>query len=184
MALQAAYEYLQQAVGHGAWSSTQTLTLLLIAVPTVLLLLASLAKSTSSSGRGKPPLPPSPPGTLPIVGHLHHIGPQTHIGRDPAVWEKPEEFMPERFMRDGWDKSNSYSGQDFRYLPFGSGRRICPGANFALATMEIMLANLMYHFDWEVPNEKEDGGGKVSMDETFGLMLRRNEPLYLVPRAV
>lgn len=106
------------------------------------------------------------------------------IGRDPAVWEKPEEFMPERFMRDGWDKSNSYSGQDFRYLPFGSGRRICPGANFALATMEIMLANLMYHFDWEVPNEKEDGGGKVSMDETFGLMLRRNEPLYLVPRAV
>lgn len=85
MALQAAYEYLQQAVGHGAWSSTQTLTLLLIAVPTVLLLLASLAKSTSSSGRGKPPLPPSPPGTLPIVGHLHHIGPQTHISLQELV---------------------------------------------------------------------------------------------------
>nr|BAD93370.1 P450 [Triticum aestivum] len=103
------------------------------------------------------------------------------IGRDPKAWERPEEFMPERFLQDGQEKSSNL-GQDFKYLPFGSGRRICPGANFALATMEIMLVNLMYHFDWEVPNEKDGAGGKVSMAETFGLMLRRNEKLYLVPR--
>ncbi|VAI12138.1 unnamed protein product [Triticum turgidum subsp. durum] len=105
------------------------------------------------------------------------------IGRDPKAWERPEDFMPERFLQDGQEKSSNL-GQDFKYLPFGSGRRICPGANFALATMEIMLVNLMYHFDWEVPNEKEGTGGKVSMAETFGLMLRRNEKLYLVPKIV
>jgi indolin-2-one monooxygenase/3-hydroxyindolin-2-one monooxygenase/benzoxazinone N-monooxygenase len=105
------------------------------------------------------------------------------IGRDPNAWEKPEEFMPERFLQEGLEKSSGL-GQDFKYLPFGSGRRICPGANFALATMEIMLANLMYHFDWEVPNEKAGADPKVSMEETFGLMLRRNEKLHLVPRIV
>ncbi|VAI26871.1 unnamed protein product [Triticum turgidum subsp. durum] len=103
------------------------------------------------------------------------------IGRDPKAWERLEEFMPERFLQDGQEKSSNL-GEDFKYLPFGSGRRICPGANFALATMEIMLVNLMYHFDWEVPNEKEGTGGKVSVAETFGLMLRRNEKLYLVPK--
>ena len=67
------------------------------------------------------------------------------IGRDPKAWERPEDFMPERFLQDGQEKSSNL-GEDFKYLPFGSGRRICPGANFALATMEIMLVNLMYHF--------------------------------------
>ncbi|CAN6363714.1 unnamed protein product [Urochloa humidicola] len=97
------------------------------------------------------------------------------IGRDPASWERPEDFLPERFLQE----PGGTHGQDFKYLPFGSGRRICPGANFANATMEIMLANLMYHFDWEVPN-----GAKVSMAETFGLMLRRNETLHLIPTIV
>jgi cytochrome P450 len=69
-------------------------------------------------------------------------------------------------------------GKDLRFIPFGSGRRICPGMNFGFATMEIMLANLMYHFDWEVPGS----AAGVSMDESFGLTLRRKEKLLLVPR--
>ncbi|CAL4985990.1 unnamed protein product [Urochloa decumbens] len=102
------------------------------------------------------------------------------IGRDPVSWERPDDFSPERFLQEpGSADTQMKHGQDYKYLPFGSGRRICPGANFANATMEIMLANLMYHFDWDVPN-----GTEVSMAETFGLMLRRNDTLHLIPTIV
>jgi hypothetical protein len=64
-------------------------------------------------------------------------------------------------------------GKDFQFLSFGSGRRICPGINFGVATVEIMLANLMYHFDWDLQDD---------MTELFGLTLRRKEKLILVSK--
>jgi cytochrome P450 len=101
------------------------------------------------------------------------------IGRDPRTWDNAEEFMPERFIHDGQIGGVDFRGKDFRYLPFGSGRRMCPGMNFALATIEIMLANLVYHFDWELPK----GADKIDMTEVFGLTARRKEKLLLVPSA-
>ena len=71
-------------------------------------------------------------------------------------------------------------GTDFAFLPFGAGRRNCPGINFGIATIEIMLANLMYHFDWKLQNEGT-GRGVVDMSEVFGMALRRKEKLFLVP---
>ena len=68
------------------------------------------------------------------------------IGRLSACWDNPDEFIPERFMDNGNDVD--VKGKDFRYVPFGSGRRMCPGIHAAVATLEIMLANLMYRFDW------------------------------------
>ena len=68
------------------------------------------------------------------------------IGRLSACWDNPDEFIPERFMDDGNDVD--VKGKDFRYMPFGSGRRMCPWIHAAVATLEIMLANLMYRFDW------------------------------------
>nr|Q43255.1 RecName: Full=Indolin-2-one monooxygenase; AltName: Full=Cytochrome P450 71C2; AltName: Full=Protein benzoxazineless 3 [Zea mays]CAA57423.1 cytochrome P450 [Zea mays]CAA72208.1 cytochrome p450 [Zea mays] len=100
------------------------------------------------------------------------------LGRDRTTWEKPEEFMPERFVQEPGAVDVHMKGKDLRFIPFGSGRRICPGMNFGFATMEVMLANLMYHFDWEVPGS----GAGVSMEESFGLTLRRKEKLLLVPR--
>jgi len=73
-----------------------------------------------------------------------------------------------------------FKGKDFQFTPFGAGRRMCPGANFGLATINIMLANLMYCFDWMLPEgmEKED----IDMTEVFGLTVHRKEKLILVPK--
>ncbi|AQK48632.1 3-hydroxyindolin-2-one monooxygenase [Zea mays] len=104
------------------------------------------------------------------------------LARDPTCWDKAEEFFPERFLEQGRDAEVDMYGKDIRFVPFGAGRRICAGATFAIATVEIMLANLIYHFDWEMPAEMERTGAKVDMSDQFGMTLRRTQKLYLVPR--
>ncbi|CAO2210432.1 unnamed protein product [Urochloa humidicola] len=99
------------------------------------------------------------------------------IGRDPGFWEDPGEFKPERFLDGGHATAVEYRGQDLSYIPFGSGRRMCPGMNFGIASLEIMLANLLYHFDWEVP-----GGKGIDMTEKFGVTVHRKERLMLIPK--
>ncbi|RCV32795.1 hypothetical protein SEVIR_7G017300v4 [Setaria viridis] len=99
------------------------------------------------------------------------------IGRDASSWERADEFEPERFMEGSSIAAVDYNGNDFLFLPFGSGRRMCPGTNFAISTMEIMLANLMYHFDWKLP----DGYMNVNMTESFGVTVHRKEKLLLIP---
>ncbi|CAO2210539.1 unnamed protein product [Urochloa humidicola] len=103
------------------------------------------------------------------------------IGRDPESWEKAEEFMPERFMEGGSAAAIDFRGNDFQFVPFGAGRRICPGLNFGMATVEIMLANLVYCFDWELPagKKKED----IDLTVVFGLTVHPKEKLILVPKA-
>jgi cytochrome P450 len=97
-------------------------------------------------------------------------------------WDKAEEFMPERFLEREGSGSEAVApdmkGTDFAFLPFGAVRRICPGINFGIATIEIMLANLIYHFDWKLQNGVGIG---VDMSEVFGMQLRRKEKLFLVP---
>nr|XP_018678388.1 PREDICTED: cytochrome P450 71A1-like [Musa acuminata subsp. malaccensis] len=96
------------------------------------------------------------------------------IARDPKSWEAPEEFKPERFM----DNAVDYRGNDFLFIPFGAGRRMCPGINFAMATIQIALANLLYHFNWELP----DGLNPVDLDmsEAPGLTTPKKIPLRLI----
>ncbi|KAM0864549.1 hypothetical protein ACQ4PT_043838 [Festuca glaucescens] len=103
------------------------------------------------------------------------------IGRDPTSWEDAEEFRPERFVEGGSDVHVNFKGNDFQFLPFGAGRRMCPGINLGIANVELMLANLMYHFDWEPPLglDKKD----IDMTEVFGLTVRRKEKLLLIPKA-
>lgn len=97
------------------------------------------------------------------------------VGRDAASWEDASEFVPERFMVNddgGGAPAPDFKGRDFQFLPFGAGRRICPGINFGMATVEIMLANLMYFFDWKLPNgmRPED----VDVTDVFGMTMRRD----------
>ncbi|XP_073127525.1 cytochrome P450 83B1-like [Henckelia pumila] len=96
------------------------------------------------------------------------------IGLDPEYWESPTEFMPDRFLNSNID----YRGHDFGLLPFGSGRRGCPGMNFGIASVELALSNLLYSFDWELPHgmKVED----VDMELFPGLTTSKKNDLYLV----
>ncbi|CAL1385386.1 unnamed protein product [Linum trigynum] len=98
------------------------------------------------------------------------------IGRDPKYWSDPERFYPERFTDN---RTVDYKGNDFEFIPFGAGRRICPGISFGVSTVETALANLLFHFDWKLP-----GGVKpesLDMDELFGVTVRRKNELHLIP---
>ncbi|CAL5088870.1 unnamed protein product [Urochloa decumbens] len=97
------------------------------------------------------------------------------IGRDPASWASPDEFDPDRF--DGSDVD--FNGAHFELLPFGAGRRMCPGLAMGVSTMEFTLANLLYCFDWELPEGMTVKD--VSMEEAGGLTVHKKTPLVLVP---
>ncbi|KAF8779461.1 hypothetical protein HU200_002737 [Digitaria exilis] len=72
------------------------------------------------------------------------------VGRDPASWSAPEEFRPERFLTEE-DREVDFRGAHFKFVPFGAGRRVCPGMQFGIATVEHALASLVRMFDWEMP---------------------------------
>lgn len=88
------------------------------------------------------------------------------IGRDPSVWERPLEFWPERFL----DSSIDVRGQHFELLPFGSGRRACPGSTLGLRSVQLMLASLLHCFEWSSTD-------KPDMAEKYGLVLKMEKPL-------
>ncbi|XP_026432087.1 cytochrome P450 71A1-like isoform X2 [Papaver somniferum] len=98
------------------------------------------------------------------------------IQRNPKYWDKPEEFCPERFESNPID----FKGQDFEFIPFGSGRRGCPGVSFGLAVVELLVANLLYRFDWKLP-----GGASyedLDMSEDFGMgTCNRKIHLHVIP---
>ncbi|XP_044974687.1 indole-2-monooxygenase-like [Hordeum vulgare subsp. vulgare] len=101
------------------------------------------------------------------------------IGRDSMSWEDAEEFIPERFIDEGNTRNVNFKGNDFQFLPFGAGRRMCPGMNLGIANVELMLANLVNHFDWELPIGIES----IDMTEVFGITIRRKEKLLLIPKS-
>ncbi|KAG6516667.1 hypothetical protein ZIOFF_027140 [Zingiber officinale] len=102
------------------------------------------------------------------------------IARDPALWDKAEEFLPERFLGDSGAGALDFKGSDFTYLPFGGGRRGCPGSGFAIAAVEVVLASLLYHFDWEMPGGLS--AEEMDMDEVFGLIIQKKSSLILQGR--
>ncbi|CAL5382835.1 unnamed protein product [Camellia sinensis] len=97
------------------------------------------------------------------------------IGRDSSIWLHPDSFVPERFL----DLKVDMRGQDFELIPFGAGRRMCPGILLAYQMVHFMLASLLHSFDWKL------GGGMeskdIDMSEKFGITLRKAIPLKAIP---
>ena len=104
------------------------------------------------------------------------------IGRDPAVWEDPPAFRPERFMPGGAAAAGlEPRGQHAQFMPFGGGRRGCPGVGLAQQSVPAALAALVQCFDWAVADGET---GVVDMDESeVGLVCARKHPLLLRPTA-
>jgi cytochrome P450 len=99
------------------------------------------------------------------------------IGRSPEHWhDDADEFRPERFNDSA---APDYNGTDYTYLPFGSGRRICPGANFGLAALELIVARLLYYFDWSLPSGILPN--ELDMDMIVNITARRRNQLHLIP---
>jgi len=98
------------------------------------------------------------------------------IGRDSNVWsENAEEFYPERFI----NKKMNYQGHEFECIPFGSGRRRCPGIQLGLITVKMVLAQFVHCFNWELPCNISPSN--LNMEEKFGLTIPRAQQLHAIP---
>ncbi|KAH6754886.1 hypothetical protein C2S53_019594 [Perilla frutescens var. hirtella] len=96
------------------------------------------------------------------------------ISRDPSIWENPEEFCPERFL----DTSIDLKGLHFEFVPFGAGRRGCPGIAFAVAINELSIAKLVHKFNFALPNEGREQD--LDMSEANGIAVQKKLPLLVV----
>ncbi|XP_010053414.2 flavonoid 3'-monooxygenase CYP75B137, partial [Eucalyptus grandis] len=122
-------------------------------------------------------VPHCPSATCTVGGYTVPKGSRVFINvwaihRDPSIWSDPLEFNPERFLHDKGD----YSGNDFNYFPFGSGRRICAGIAMAERMVLYSLATLLHSFDWKLPE-----GEKMDLREQFGIILKKKMPLVAIP---
>ncbi|CAF1932233.1 unnamed protein product [Brassica napus] len=99
------------------------------------------------------------------------------IMRDPDLWVDPLKFMPERFL------ASSKSGQEderkekvLKYLPFGSGRRGCPGSALGYMVVGTVIGVIVHGFEWRID------GDKVNMEEVMeGVILTMAHPLKFTP---
>jgi flavonoid 3'-monooxygenase len=101
------------------------------------------------------------------------------IARDPTVWKDPLRFDPGRFLPGGSHAHVDVKGNDFELIPFGAGRRICPGMGLGLRMVQIMTAALIHSFDWGLPDGQTLD--KLDMEEAFGVTLQRSVPLVACP---
>ncbi|KAM0045115.1 putative cytochrome P450 [Helianthus debilis subsp. tardiflorus] len=94
------------------------------------------------------------------------------IQRDPRYWDDPLVFNPERFLTNHWD----YNGNNLKFFPFGSGRRVCPGLPLGEKMLMYVLASLLHSFDWSLPVGEEH-----DLSEIFGITLKKRNPLIAIP---
>nr|WMB80860.1 BX4 [Acanthus ilicifolius] len=96
------------------------------------------------------------------------------LGRDPNYWENPDDFLPDRFIQNDID----IMGSNFAMLPFGSGRRRCPGYGHALKNIRALVANMLHGFELSLPNGMKPQD--VDMEEEYGLTTHPKHPLALL----
>ncbi|KAF5480871.1 hypothetical protein F2P56_001580 [Juglans regia] len=100
------------------------------------------------------------------------------IMRDPNIWENPDEFWPERFLVSSYKEGKENVEETFQFLPFGAGRRACPGSKLGLSMLQRTIAVMVQCFDWKVGG---DGEAKVNMEVEKGAFLHMVHPLVCLP---
>ncbi|KAL0286374.1 UNVERIFIED_CONTAM: Xanthotoxin 5-hydroxylase CYP82C4 [Sesamum angustifolium] len=95
------------------------------------------------------------------------------LHRDPRIWAEPDNFVPERFLTS--HVAVDFTGQNHEFIPFGSGRRSCPGITFAMQVTHLTLARLLQGFNWATPSN-----GPVDMTEGLSITLPKATPLEVV----
>jgi cytochrome P450 len=93
------------------------------------------------------------------------------MGRDPTIWKNPNLFIPERFL----ECDINYKGINFELIPFGVGKRICPGFSLAHRTMHLIVASLLRNFEWTLADELKPED--MNMDDQFGITLKKLQSL-------
>ncbi|VAH00493.1 unnamed protein product [Triticum turgidum subsp. durum] len=102
------------------------------------------------------------------------------MGRDTKYWKDADTFRPSRFMAgEGEAAGVDFKGGCFQFLPFGSGRRSCPGMALGLYSLELVIAQLAHGFNWALPDGKKPS--KLDMGDIFGLTAPRATRLWVVP---
>ncbi|KAM1494629.1 hypothetical protein EV2_029904 [Malus domestica] len=102
------------------------------------------------------------------------------LANNPTMWKKPEEFRPERFLEE--ESKVEANGNDFRYLPFGVGRRSCPGIILALPILCITIGRLVQNFELLPP----PGQSKLDTLEKcgqFSLHILKHSTIVMKPAA-
>ncbi|GAB2213091.1 hypothetical protein Drorol1_Dr00021109 [Drosera rotundifolia] len=98
------------------------------------------------------------------------------IQMNPTIWgEDAKQFVPERFL-DGKASEVDWSGKWFQFIPFGSGRRICPGMVLAERVMVTVLATMLYWFKWRLPE-----GEVVDHGDEYGILIKKSKSLIAIP---
>ncbi|KAM7265617.1 hypothetical protein ACFE04_003300 [Oxalis oulophora] len=103
------------------------------------------------------------------------------MGRDPKNWENPTEFKPERFLKSGDSSNIDVKGQNFQYLPFGTGRRVCIAIPLALQEVYTTLATMIQCFDFEAVDTKGNKLDVLDTTESIGITAPRAVNLLCVP---
>ena len=173
-ALKTAQEELDQKIGKQRWVEESDITNLSY--------LQAIVKETF---RLYPPSPLAGPREAMedchIDGYLISKGTRIIVNiwkvhRDPRIWVRPNEFRPERFINE--NENIDFRRQNFEYLPFSLGRRACPGMNFGLQVVHLMLARLIQGFDLCSENNEP-----IDMSEKLGLALPKADPLNVILKA-
>nr|GMD86103.1 cytochrome P450 89A2-like [Ipomoea batatas] len=104
------------------------------------------------------------------------------LGWDPKVWEDPMEFKPERFLSSessGGEAFDITGSREIKMMPFGAGRRICPGLALALLHLEYFVANLVWFFEWKgVKGDDVD----LAEKQEFTIVMKHPLRAHLYPR--
>ncbi|KAF8691188.1 hypothetical protein HU200_040306 [Digitaria exilis] len=134
-----------------------------------------------------PLVPNNAEDTVEIQGHVIPKGCNVIVNlwaihHNAEVWTNPCKFIPERFLQCNKEEFNYQGTEDFEFMPFSAGKRLCLGLPLATRMLPALLGSLLHHFEWTLPKEAKENG--LDMSEKLGLTLAMATPLQAMVKAM